>query len=69
MILGCIQEERTADGGQIELTKTRVAILEYPHHQLPPPLALPITRTSQYDDIYSKFLSKEELTAFVLEDS
>ena len=69
MILGSVQEERTAGIGQIEPTKAPVANLEYPYHQLLPPLALPITKTSQYDDIHSRFLSKEGLTAFVLEDS
>ena len=59
----------TAGGRQIEPNKAPVAILEYPYHQLPPPLVLPITKTSQCDDIHSRFLSKEGLAAFVLEDS
>ena len=54
IILESVQEGERAGGRQIELTKVTVAIQEYPYHQLSPPLALPITRTSQYEGFHSR---------------
>ena len=69
VILGSVQEEGTVGGRQVERTKASVAILEDFWHQLPPPLALPVTKTSEYGYIRFRSRSKGESTAFVLEDS